>query len=103
VAATIIVRSRPAARFDLSSLVGGLAAVLAAGVFVGLAWAAGGDLGAGRLTNLGPRLWPLLVMAATTMGLAGLLTGVVLAVVRNVRVRSSRQQDTEPRQLLDAE
>jgi hypothetical protein len=104
VAAAIIVRSRPAARFDLSSLVGGLAAVLAAGVFVGLAWAAGGDLATGRLTNLGPRLWPLLVMAATTMGLAGLLTGVALAIVRHVRARrSGRQQETEPTPLLDPE
>ncbi|HEV2929964.1 MAG TPA: DUF6350 family protein [Propionibacteriaceae bacterium] len=91
-AAGIVVRSRPAARFDASSLVGGLAGVLAAGVFVGLGWAAGGDLGAVRLTDLGPRLWPLLVMAATTMGLAGLLTGVVLGLVRHVRTRSSRSE-----------
>jgi hypothetical protein len=91
-AAGIVVRSRPAARFDASSLVGGLAGVLAAGVFVGLGWAAGGDLGAVRLTDLGPRLWPLLVMAATTMGLAGLLTGVVLGLVRHVRTRSSQSE-----------
>jgi hypothetical protein len=89
VAARIVVRSRPAARFDASGLVGGLAGVLAAGVFVGLGWAAGGDLGAVRLTDLGPRLLPLLVMGATTMGLAGLLTGVVLGLVRHVRARST--------------
>ena len=46
-----------------SSLVGGLAGVLAALVFVGLAWAAGGDLGRPALAGLGPRLVPLLVMA----------------------------------------
>ena len=89
VAAGIVVRSRPTARFDASSLVGGLAGVLAAVVFVGLGWAAGGDLGAVRLTGLGPRLGPLLVMAATTMGLAGLLTGLVLSLVRHVRKRSN--------------
>jgi hypothetical protein len=89
VAAAIIVRSRPAARFDTSSLVGGLAGVLAAGVFVGLGWAAGGDLGTARLTDLGPRLWPLLVMAATTMGLAGLLTGMVLGLARHVPGRAA--------------
>jgi hypothetical protein len=56
------------------------------------------------LTNLGPRLWPLLVMSATTMGLAGLLTGVALAIVRHVRARrSGRQQETEPTPLLDPE
>jgi hypothetical protein len=91
VAAGIVVRSRPAARFDASSLVGGLAGVLAGGVFVGLGWAAGGDLGIIRLTDLGPRLWPLLVMAATTMGLAGLLTGMVLGLVRLIRTRTRRE------------
>ena len=33
--------------------------------------------GAVRLTGLGPRLLPLLVMAGTTMGLAGMITGLV--------------------------
>ena len=69
-------------RFDASSLVGGLAGVLAGLVFVALGWAAGGDLGVVRLTGLGPRLLPLLVMAGTTMGLAGLLTGLVLGLLR---------------------
>ena len=73
--------SRPGLRFDASSLVGGLAAVLVGLVFVGIGWAAGGDLGVSRLTGLGPRLLPLLVMAVTTMGLAGLLTGLVLGLL----------------------
>jgi len=81
-AATLVLRSRPGLRFDASSLVGGLAALLAALVFVALGWAAGGDLGVTRLTGLGPRLLPLLVMAGTTMGLAGLLTGLVLGLLR---------------------
>jgi hypothetical protein len=81
-AAVLVVRSRPGLRFDASSLVGGLAAVLAALVFVLLGWAAGGDLGVTRLTGLGPRLVPLLVMAVTTMGLAGMLTGLVVGLLR---------------------
>ena len=89
VAAGIVVRSRPAVRLDVGCLVGGLAGVLAAGVFVGLGWAAGGDLGAVRLAGLGPRLWPLLVMAVSTMGLSGLLTGLVLGLVRHLRTRSA--------------
>ena len=93
VAAAITVRSRSADRFDASSLVGGLAGVLAAGVFVGMGWVAGGDLGSARLTDLGPRLWPLLVMSTTTMGLSGLLTGLVLGLVRHVRARSNREQE----------
>jgi hypothetical protein len=89
VAAGIVVRSRPTLRFDACSLVGGLAGVLAAVVFAGLGWATGGDLGVARLTGLGPRLGPLLVMAASTMGLAGLLTGLTIGLVRNLRTRSS--------------
>ena len=81
-AATLVVRSRPAMRFDTSSLAGGLAGVLAGLVFVALGWAAGGDLGVLRLTGLGPRLLPLLVMAGTTMGLSGLLTGLALGLLR---------------------
>ena len=81
-AATLVVRSRPSLRFDACSLVGGLTAVLAALVFVVLGWAAGGDLGVTRLTGLGPRLLPLLVMATTTLGLAGLVTGLVLGLLR---------------------
>ena len=71
---------RPAGRFDTSSLIGGLAGLLGGAVFVGLAWAASGDLGtpAGR-----PR--PATAAAArdgrTTMGLAGLITGLVLGLV----------------------
>jgi hypothetical protein len=89
VAARIMIQSRPAVRLDAACLVGGLAGVLAAGVFVALGWAAGGDLGAARLAGLGPRLWPLLVMAVTTMGLSGLLTGLALGLVRHLRARSS--------------
>jgi hypothetical protein len=89
VAAAIVVRSRPALRFDASSLVGGLAGVLAAAVFAGLGWAASGDLGAVRLTGLGPRLGPLLVMAVTTLGLAGLLTGLTIGLIRYSRTHSS--------------
>jgi hypothetical protein len=81
-AAWVVVRSRRPARFDLTSLVGGLAGGLAAVVFVGLAWATSGDLGTLRLADLGPRLLPLLVLAGSTMGLSGLIAGLVLALVR---------------------
>ena len=94
VAAGIVVQSRPVLRLDAGCLLGGLAAVIAAGVFVGLGWAAGGDLGAVRLTDLGPRLGPLLVMAVTTMGLSGVLTGLALGLVRHLRTRSNRERDS---------
>ncbi len=82
VAAWIVVRARPAARFDETSLVGGLAGGLGGVLFVAVAWAVSGDLGTVRLADIGPRLQPLLVMATTTMGLAGMITGLLLGLVR---------------------
>ena len=82
VAAWIVVRRRPAARFDEASLVGGLAGLLGGLVFTGLGWATSGDLGSLRLAGLGPRLLPLVIMAATTMGLSGMIVGLILGLVR---------------------
>jgi hypothetical protein len=73
--------SRPVPRFDLASLAGGACGLLAGAVFAGVAWAASGDLGTLRLADVGPRLFPLLVMAGTTMGLSGLITGLALGLV----------------------
>ena len=72
-------------RFDTSTLLGGLAGVLSALAFTGLAWTTSGDLGTVRLTDLGPRLLPLLVMSTTTLGLAGMVTGAVVGVARHLR------------------
>lgn len=83
--AGLVVLGRPRVRFDVSSLVGGLAGLLGGAAFAGLAWAASGDLGTSRLVDLGPRLLPLLVMAATTLGLSGLITGLLLGLVRRRR------------------
>jgi hypothetical protein len=85
IAAWVTVRALPAWRFDLLSLLGGLAGVLSGAAFAALAWAASGDLGSVRLAGLGPRLVPLLVMGMTTMGLAGLITGLLLGLVRRWR------------------
>ena len=88
VAAWIVVRGRPAARFDEASLVGGLSGLLGGLTFAGLAWAASGDLGSLRMTGLGPRLLPLLIMAATTMGLSGMIAGLALGILRRAgRIR----------------
>jgi hypothetical protein len=79
-ACSVLLGSRPVPRFDLASLAGGVCGLLAGAVFAGLAWAASGDLGTLRLADLGPRLFPLLVMAGTTMGLSGLITGLALGL-----------------------
>lgn len=82
VAALALARGRSADPVAFSALLGGVAGVAAAVLFVGLAWAAGGDLGAARLQGVGPRLFPLLVLAASTLGLAGLATGLLQALLR---------------------
>jgi hypothetical protein len=74
----MVLGSGPVPRFDRASLAGGVCGLLAGAAFAGLAWAASGDLGTLRLADLGPRLFPLLVMAGTTMGLSGLITGLAL-------------------------
>jgi Family of unknown function (DUF6350) len=85
VAAWQVVRHRPGARVDEASLVGGLSGLFAGLIFVCAAWASGGDLGTLRLTDLGPRMGPLLVMAPTTMGLAGMVVGFALGLLRLLR------------------
>lgn len=82
VAAWLMLRGGERRRFDQTSLLGGLAGLLAALLLVGLGWAASGDLGADRLAGLGPRLLPLLVMATTTMGLAGMIAGALIGLLR---------------------
>jgi hypothetical protein len=78
IACWVALGSRPTARFDQAGLAGGVCGLLAGTGFAGLAWAASGDLGTVRLADMGPRLFPLLVMAGTTMGLSGLITGLAL-------------------------
>jgi hypothetical protein len=78
----VALADRQAIRFDQASLRGGACGVLAGVVFAGLAWAASGDIGTLRLTDMGPRLFPLLVMAGTTMGLSGMIAGLVLGLLR---------------------
>jgi len=97
-AAWLAVRPRPAARFDESSLVGALAGVLGGLVFVGLAWASSGDLGSLRLARLGPLLLPLLVMSVTTLGLAGMATGLVLGSVPRTRRERPADEKAEASQ-----
>jgi hypothetical protein len=81
-AAWSLMRSRPAARFDEASLVGGLAGAVAGLIFAALSWASGGDLGSLRLAGAGPQLGALTVMAATTLGLSGMAVGLVCGLLR---------------------
>ena len=95
VAAGLALRGGAGRRFDTATLIGGLAGVSAALVFTGLAWTTSGDLGTLRLTGLGPRLLPLLVMSTTTLGLSGMITGATLGVVRHVRRARQDEDDAD--------
>jgi hypothetical protein len=81
IACWVALSNRPAVRFDQASLRGGMCGLLAGGMFAAVAWAASGDLGAVRLTDMGPRLLPLFVVASTTMGLAGMITGLAIGLM----------------------
>ncbi len=81
----VVLADRSDPRLDQAILRGGACGSLAGVVFAGLAWAASGDLGTLRLADLGPRLFPLLVMAGTTMGLSGMIAGLGLSLVRKPR------------------
>ncbi|MGI3779413.1 MAG: cell division protein PerM [Janthinobacterium lividum] len=100
-AAWIALRAGVTRRFDASTLLGGLAGVVAALVFTGLAWTTSGDLGSLRLTGLGPRLVPLLVMSTTTLGLSGLLAGAVIGVVRHLRGSRDEAADLEQTEVVE--
>lgn len=69
-------------RFDEQALVGGVAGVVAGFAFTLVALASRGDLGVGRLVGLGPRPVELAVMAPTLLGLSGMVTGLVLGLLR---------------------
>ncbi|HEY0240815.1 MAG TPA: DUF6350 family protein, partial [Friedmanniella sp.] len=88
-------------RFDVSTLLGGLAGVLAGLAFTGLAWTTSGDLGTERLTGLGPRLLPLLVMSTTTLGLSGMLTGAVVGIVRHLQRSAVEDADVEATEVVE--
>lgn len=82
VAAMVVLRARPRARVDETAVVGGLSGAVSGLVLAAVASLAGGDLGSVRLVGLGARIGPLAILAATLMGLAGLVTGVVHGVLR---------------------
>lgn len=70
-------QSRPLG-VDLTAIFGALAGIGCGLVFTLLQLPAGGDLGSVRLTSLGAKMTALLVLAPSTMGLAGMVTGAVL-------------------------
>ena len=81
-------RSRPTLRWDeglLRGVVGGVVAGLAFGLLAGVA---GGAVGPGRMADVGPLAFEVLVHAITVFGLAGLLGGAVVTLWQRRAARS---------------
>lgn len=81
-AGLVVTWARPKARFDETALVGGLAGVASGLALVLLVSLASGSLGSGRLTHIGGRIEQLLVFAPVLLGLAGMVAGLVLGLIR---------------------
>lgn len=81
VAAWTAVAPRRRARFDETALVGGLAGVVAGLAVTVVAASSRGNLGVGRLVNLGPRPVELFVMACSLLGIAGMAAGLAIGLL----------------------
>lgn len=82
VAAAVVALARPRARFDETALVGGLSGVVTGLVLVVACSLASGGLGSQRLAHLGARVTDLAIVAPSLLGLSGLLTGLVVGLLR---------------------
>lgn len=60
------------------AIIGALAGIVTGIAMIALAWLSGGNLGSLRLSNVGPMLAELAVMAPTGMGIGGMITGAVI-------------------------
>ena len=95
VAAWTAVAPRRRARFDETSLVGGLAGVVAGLAVTVFAVLSRGNLGVARLVGLGPRPFELFVMACSLLGISGMAGGLVIGLVSR-RNGGSRWIQAEP-------
>ena len=81
IAAVAVALARPRARFDETSLVGGLAGV-AAGLLTAVACLlAAGGLGSDRLAHIGAKI-EILIFAPTILGLSGMAVGLAIGLIR---------------------
>ena len=80
-AAWTAVAPRRRARFDETSLIGGLAGVVAGIAVTLVAVVSRGDLGVGRLVGIGPRVFELLVMSCSLLGISGMAAGLVIGLL----------------------
>jgi hypothetical protein len=84
-AAWTAVAPRRRARFDETSLVGGLAGVVAGVAVTVVAVASRGNLGIGRLVGIGPRPFEMFVMSCSLLGISGMAGGLVIGLLARRR------------------
>jgi hypothetical protein len=77
----------PTTRWDEAALRGVGAGLLCAAAFAVVAALSGGSVGPGRMADVGPALFPVLLHGVATFGIGGLLGGLA-ATVRSRRVSS---------------
>ena len=82
VAGLAVALARPRARFDQTALVGGLSGVTAGAAVTVLAALGSGGLGVDRLALVGARVAELAVFAPTLLGLSGMVTGLIVGLIR---------------------
>ncbi|HEY5482847.1 MAG TPA: DUF6350 family protein [Propionibacteriaceae bacterium] len=81
VAAWTATAPRRRARFDETSLIGGLAGVVAGLAVTVVAVVSRGNLGMSRLVGIGPRPFELFVMACSLLGISGMAAGLVIGLL----------------------
>lgn len=81
-AGIVVTVKRFSTRFYETALAGGLAGIIAGGLLFVLAWFASGGLGTRRLSHVGVGLGGLVITAPCILGLAGLVTGLVVGLIR---------------------
>ena len=89
VAAAVMLRRFPVPKYELGALRGLGAGMLGALLFTLAAFLAGGSVGPGRMSDVGPLLGQTLVASAAAMGVGGLIGG--LAMTWWVRRRMFKQ------------
>lgn len=82
VAGLAVAWARPRARFDQTALVGGLSGVAAGAAVTVLAALGSGGLGVDRLALVGARVAELAIFAPTLLGLSGMVTGLIVGLIR---------------------
>jgi hypothetical protein len=80
-AAWTSVAPRRRARFDETSLIGGLSGVVAGFAVTVVAVVSRGNLGMSRLVGLGPRPFELFVMSCSLLGISGMAAGLVIGLL----------------------